>query len=361
MAAPVSPGRSVGMSASSDFVPKFRDFRTAFDKGDYAEVKRLISDSIFMQEVFTKERGSLIEILGRMVDKSSGQWDLVQTLFSRYRSELDRCGDYMPDNLLGVVLYLDDPRVCQTMSPDAVNRLAASMARLQNWSVVEPLLNERLKDLSFECLSDIAEELPLEHPQFANIVAKILPKLIAEKSEVSAGCLSRLARKILATGKAEIKPIGEAILRGWNRISPYPLIPTTRADVELIMTHAPEQVGGCLMSLVYDEGKIDTRGLIGKYAQVITAEKLGNILFTVTLFECTKHLINYDRYQPRQRFIEEILGHPEAAHISQDILRHALVALTVWKEKNQGALQLLRTVSQRHEALCETLKKLIAS
>ncbi|HSX11172.1 MAG TPA: hypothetical protein VLF94_05610, partial [Chlamydiales bacterium] len=194
----------------------------------------------------------------------------------------------------------------------------------------------------------IVEGLPPECPQFAGIITKILPKLIADKSVRSAWCLFAIAKKTLQTNKDEIKPIGTKILTMWNRLSPYPLMPENKDDVELITTYAPEHLVGCLMHLARSGGRIDARGLIGR--RDISAEGLGKILVTAALFKVpTVH----------QVFIGEILDHPQAEHISKDMLRHTLMSLTTW-EMGQGTTR-LGSLLGRHEALCETLKKLIAS
>ncbi len=344
--APTRPGPSTTVQASADFEKKFNAFKTAVYNKNYEEMKPLINDSPFLDWLVTEHCSYLLGVLDTVVTMPTGQWDFVRTVFDRYHTEFEKLPSCITDRLGLVMQYLKDPQVCKTMTPAQLNGLALSMVYLQNWSGLESIIDKGLAGLSLQCLVEIVEGLPPECPQFAGIITKILPKLIADKSVRSAWCLFAIAKKTLQTNKDEIKPIGTKILTMWNRLSPYPLTPENKDDVELIVRHAPDQLGGCLMHLARPGGMIDPRDLIGQ--RPISAEELGEILLAADALEVPT---------ARQGFIQEILAHPQAEHISKRILRYILMSFTIW-ETGQGTL---RPMLPGHIALCKTLKKLIDS
>ncbi len=364
------PSAVVSTSAPPDFTEKFKAFRAAYlprnRMADYATMKELIRDREFLNWLTVEKSQILVDIFEDAVLSASGQWDFVQTVFNQCSDQFKK---FRPSEFNFVTSYLSDPQVFRTMDKDALSTLVGSMARLQHWPGVEQIFNERFNDLSVKCLLEIVEKCPPEHPQFVNIAEKIRPKL-NDKSEVAARCLFAIASKLLRTDKPENKSTGEEILKTWHQKFPYSPIPRTRKDAELIITHAPEQLMGCLMHLARSGGAIDARGLICQSS--ITAEGLGNILLIATS-ECAKRLTYVKEYLDHQAFIEEILDHSQAVHISRDVLRHAWISFVSWGKEIDGVrLVAIRgidlqevvfpmAVVQSHEALCKRLGKLIFS
>ncbi len=324
-------------------------------------LNEMIRDATFLDYLAKEEIESVVDALYKAIterkpEEIKARREFVLTVVAKCRGPLQdhlrhRCS-IGPVKV--VVRYLSDPPNFKPEGEDDLNELVVAMTSLQNWPVFEPLFNEKIGELKIEALSVIVAMLPLDYSKWADVIAKSIPRMAADKSVPAACGLFAMAKGAFTV--PAYRPIATKLLEKWNDLTPFPVPITDRAGVEIIRELAPGRLRECFIESARLELDEEAMRLFGP----IPPRELGIALLLAATRECKGYDVGGFRPRAVTRFIEFVLRHQDTSSIPVLMLKGTLGSLEKWLEINRKGVGDRTPLLRPTELLCARIRTLIA-
>lgn len=367
-AAVVGAGMGPGSPRALEYTAQVAAFRTSAGEHNFDALNEQIKDDAFLRHLAKHEMEALVDSLHIAV-REPMHLDYVQTVVSTCHGELALVKESrlhrlrMNDDLVPIFDCLNDFRNYEHLESEELSGIVSTMAWKKYWPVVETLFTEKLDKLNPPCLRQIAANLPLEHPRWAEMIGKIIPRIVPDNCQQTSRCLFNIAEKSYESGHMDC---ARSILDSWDQMTPFPIYPTTGDCAKMIIELAPGRIAECLMSTA-QVGRCITADSFVRYGalDLLSGAELGPVLAMIATSGKEK-CDNYQWYSYNQDVVAAILKAKDGDNISPFYLRQALFSLTIWLRENpsKGDDYLARQVEKARAptiAACERLKQMIAA